>query len=266
MAPSLAVLIMSARMLQELRDHRWQLEAALAQRQAELRKAAHIQRQLLPQETPALDGYQLAATCLPAADVAGDFYDWMLMPDGRLSLTVADVMGKGMAASLVMASLRAALRAAPSDIGPAARIKLAEESMALGFNAELFVTVFHGDVDLASGRLRYVDAGHGHCAIRWSDGELAHFTERSLPLNIQAEQEYREGEVQLGVDDVLIVYSDGLVEREGDRTGDLSEFSVELADARDAEDLIGRLVARMPQHLPDDVTVLVLRRVAERDS
>jgi len=260
MAPSLAILITSSRMLQDLRDHRRRLEAALAERQAELRKAAHIQRQLLPQETPELDGFQLAAVCLPAADVAGDFYDWTVNADGTLTLTVADVMGKGMAASLVMASLRAALRAAPADIGPATRIRLAEESMALGIDSEVFVTVFHGDVDLDTGSLRYVDAGHGYCTVRRPDGAFVHLSERSLPLGILPEQQYREGVVQLGAGDVLIVHSDGLVEREGDRTGTLDEFSVELASACDAEDMVLRLIARMPDHLPDDVTILALWR------
>jgi serine phosphatase RsbU (regulator of sigma subunit) len=187
----------------------------------------------------------------------------MVNAGGRLTVTVADVMGKGMAASLVMASLRAALRAAPADIGPATRIGLAEESMALGFNAELFVTAFHGDVDLASGTLRYVDAGHGYCVIRRPDGEIVHLTERSLPLGILPAQEYREGVIQLEAGDVLIVHSDGLVEREGDRTGNLDEFEDEMARARDVDDLIERLVARMPSHLPDDVTILALRRAPE---
>jgi serine phosphatase RsbU (regulator of sigma subunit) len=105
-----------------------------------------------------------------------------------------------------------------------------------------------------------VDAGHGYCIVRRPDGAFVHLTERSLPLGILPEQQYREGVVQIGAEDVLIVHSDGLVEREGDRTGTLDEFSVELASASDAEDLVLRLIARMPDHLPDDVTILALRR------
>jgi serine phosphatase RsbU (regulator of sigma subunit) len=261
MAPTLAVLVMSSRMLRELRDHRRQLEAALDERKLQVAKAARIQRELLPQVTPVLDGYDLAAACLAADDVAGDFYDWMLLPDGRLTVTVADVMGKGISASLVMASLRAALRAAPADLGPATRIGLAEESMALGISSELFVTAFHGDVDLASGTLRYVDAGHGFCVIRRPSGKLTHLPERSLPLGIVPGQEYREGVIHLDAGDTLIVHSDGLVEREG-RTGDLGEFWDDLREAVSANDMVRRLLARMPVHLSDDVTILVLRRVA----
>jgi serine phosphatase RsbU (regulator of sigma subunit) len=261
MAPTLAVLIMSSELLRELRDNQRQLEAALAERERQVRMAARIQRELLPQSLPDLPGYQLAATCVAADDVAGDFYDWMLSDAGTLTLTVADVMGKGIAASLVMASLRAALRAAPADIGPGPRIGLAEESMALGVNADLFVTVFHGDLDLASGALRYVDAGHSYCVVRHPDGELVHPSERSMPLGVQVGQAYEEGTLRLDPGDELILYSDGLVEAEGDRTGDLSEFAAELAGARDAEDAVQRLLRRMPDRLPDDVTVLVLRRL-----
>jgi len=93
-------------------------------------------------------------------------------------------------------------------------------------------------------------------------GELTHLPERSLPLGIVAGQEYREGVIQLDAGDTLIVHSDGLVEREGDRTGDLGEFWDDLREAAGATDMVRRLLARMPVHLPDDVTILVLRRVA----
>jgi serine phosphatase RsbU (regulator of sigma subunit) len=260
MAPTLAVLIMSAAMLRELRDHRRRLEAALAERQLQLEKAAQIQRSLLPHVIPTLEGYELAAACMPADEVAGDFYDWMLSPGGRLTITVADVMGKGVPASLVMASLRAALRAAPADIGPAVRTRLAEDSMALGMEADPFVTVFHADLDLASGVLRYVDAGHGLCAVRRPDGRLLTLTEHAMPLGVVAAQKYREATLRLHPGDALIVFSDGLVEQEG-RTGDLSDFDAELSAAPSAAGMVERLLARMPEHLADDVTLLVLRRL-----
>jgi GAF domain-containing protein len=84
MAPTLAVLIMSSEMLRELRANKVKLEAALAERKREVQKAARIQRELLPQTVPDLPGYQLAAACVAADDVAGDFYDWMLSADGQI--------------------------------------------------------------------------------------------------------------------------------------------------------------------------------------
>jgi serine phosphatase RsbU (regulator of sigma subunit) len=261
MAPTLAVLITSARMMRELRDHRHRAEAALAERQAQLEEAARIQRDLLPGSPPHLDGYVLAAGCLAAQDVAGDFYDWVTF-DGTLALTLADVMGKGVGASLLTATLRAALRAAPHKMGPSSRVQRAEESMALGIVDEgLFVTLFHAQLDLASGVLRYVDAGHGHWAVLSADGSLVTLEVRSLPVGVLPGEPYLEGQVLLEPGDTLIVYSDGLVEH-GSATGDLTDFSRELADAADPGDLVHRLLARMPPVLSDDVTVLAVHRLA----
>src|SRR5205807_4358856 len=119
----------------------------------------------------------------PAQDVSGDFYDWVQFDAGILDVTVADVMGKGMAAALVMAALRTALRAAGPAPAPGERACVAAEAMALGMETDgLFVTLFHARVDLASGTVRYVDAGHGHWVVRRAGGELFHPGSTSPPL------------------------------------------------------------------------------------
>src|SRR5207244_7664363 len=141
-------------------------------RKEQSERAAQIQRDLWPRTVPELEGYDLAGACRPAEDVAGDFYDWRVTPDGQLDLTVADVMGKGIGAALVMATLRASLRSAPVELGPAERLRLAAESMALENDEEgLFVTVFLARLRPATGELSDVDAGHGHCALRRRSGE-----------------------------------------------------------------------------------------------
>lgn len=261
MAPTLAVLITSARMLRELRDQRQRLETALEQRQAELARAARIQRELLPEGPPDLAGYDVAAACLPAQLVAGDFYDWVRVDERTLVFTVADVMGKGVAASLVMATLRAALRAAPHKMGAADRVRRAEESMALNVVDDgLFVTLFHGVLDLPSGSLRYVDAGHGHVTILGADGALRSLPERSLPVGVSPGEPFQEGTLSLARGDTLLVFSDGLVEHEG-QTGSPGDFREELEAGGPAQDTVGRLLGRMPASLDDDVTVMVLRRL-----
>lgn len=103
------------------------------ERRLEAERAAAIQRPFLPHGVPALGGYELAGVCLPAQNVAGDLRD-RVIADGRLDVTVADVMGKGIGAALVMAALRTALRLAPRELGPARRIGLAAGSMALGMD------------------------------------------------------------------------------------------------------------------------------------
>src|SRR5207249_7372599 len=151
-------------------------------RKQQVERAVQIQRELLPKEKPLLEGYELAAACIPAQDVGGDFYDWVGPQGGQLDLTVADVMGKGVGAALVMATLRAALRSAPHELSPSARVGLASESISHGLTDDgLFVTLFHARLDVGTGVLRYVDAGHGYCVVRRADGEIVHLTSRSLP-------------------------------------------------------------------------------------
>jgi len=195
--------------------------------------------------------------------VAGDFYDWVVSDDGQIDVTVADVMGKGVGAALVMAVLRTALRSAPADLGPAAQVGLAAGSMALGVDDDgLFVTLFHAHLDSATGVLNYVDAGHGYCAVRRSSGDLTPLPVRSLPVGAPGDEPFLEGTVTLGPHDTLVVYSDGLVET-AERTLALHEFTTELDGADSAGDMVRRLMARMPSRPDDDVTVLVLHRLDE---
>src|SRR5439155_26348360 len=138
-----------------------------------------------------------------------DFYDWKLQEDGRRDLTVADVMGKGLGSGLVMATVRAVLRAAPQELGPAGRVRLAGEFLPRGAEDDgLFVTLFQGRLDLATGTLRYVDAGHGYAVVRRADGELVHLSERSMPVGILPDQKFVEGTARLEPGDTLIVHSD----------------------------------------------------------
>jgi len=255
-----------SRVASAVRDHDGGVEGFITivedvsegKRQAE--RAAHIQRHLLPQTVLAIDGYELAAACRPAEDVAGDFYDWVVAPDGCIDLAVADVMGKGVPAALVMAVLRTAIRSAPRALPPAARVRVAAESITHGLGDEgLFVTLFLARLDTATGLLRYVDAGHGYCVVRRLDGELVHLSSRSLPVGVLDEGAFDEGSARLKPGEALVVYSDGLVERE-ERTLPLSEYAREL-ESENAESIVRRLMERMPQRPADDVTVMVLRRL-----
>src|SRR5205085_11058307 len=123
-------------------------------RKRALLRAAQIQRQLLPLTTPDLEGYELSGACVPAEEVAGDFYGWTVAEAGSVDITVADVMGKGVPSALVMAVLRTALRLTPPSFGPGDRVRAAAASMVGGGDDGLFVTLFHARVDLASGTVR----------------------------------------------------------------------------------------------------------------
>jgi len=164
----------------------------------------------------------------------------------------------------VLATLRMALRTMPPGLNPKARVGLAAESMA-GVLAEdgLSVTLFHGRLDLTSGVLSYVNAGHGRSAIRRADGEVVRLAERSLPLGAAGRDDYREAQVRLEPGDTLLAYTDGLVETTGG-TIDLEELAGGLGGAESAEELVRRLVGRVRGRQSDDATIVLLRRTGTR--
>jgi serine phosphatase RsbU (regulator of sigma subunit) len=232
----------------------------ISERKRQAEWAATVQRQMLPSRMPELEGYDLAGSFLPAQEVAGDMYDWVDRGDGYLDLTVADVMGKGMAAALVMAALRTALRTAPAELGPAERVATAAKTMTFGSAGDgMFVTLFHGRLEEATGRVRYVDAGHGYSVVRRAGGSVEELRQRSLPLGV-AEQ-FVEGEVELAPGDMLLVGSDGLVDV-AEETAGLDAVLAELASGDDAKAVVRRLVGGASARLGDDATVVVLRRLA----
>jgi PAS domain S-box-containing protein len=232
----------------------------ITERKRQAERAAQIQRDLLPSERPELEGYELAAACMPMRDVAGDFYDWTGPEDGHIDLTVADVMSKGAGAALVMATLRMALRTMPRELNPRARVALAANSM-MRLLTDDRLSLFHGRLDLASGVLHYVNAGHGFATVRRADGEMVALAARSLPVGA-GDQEYTEGEVRLEPGDVLLVYTNGLVEV-ADGNVELRELLGVLKGAVTAEEVVGRLEVAVPGRQVDDATVVVLRRVAQ---
>ena len=135
--------------------------AADAAAQNERNRAAEVQQSLLPQEVVRLDGYEVAGVFRPSRSVGGDFYDWYQTADG-LHLTFADAMGKGMGAALIAATVRAVMRSVrhEPDLGNA--FGLASRSIASDLDQSgSFVTLFHARLDAGSGKVDYVDAGHG---------------------------------------------------------------------------------------------------------
>lgn len=231
----------------------------------ELSRAAEMQADLLPGDPPELEGWELAARCVPAREVGGDFYDWQQTSPGYISLTVGDVMGKGMAAALLMASVRAVLRAVGPYGSPASAVQTAAASLSSDLTRSgSFVTIFHAHLDLATGRLRYVDAGHGHVFLCRCDGRTEKLPADGLPIGVVDEEIYLEGEVTMGAGDVLVIYSDGLTQALPGAFGPAETAALVGGDrtaAAIALDLVERATETGP--LADDLTLSVLRRLPD---
>jgi PAS domain S-box-containing protein len=227
--------------------------------QAELVYAAQIQASLLPSDIPSIPGFDVAARCLPAKQVGGDFFDWQEVCRGVWALTLGDVMGKGMAAAILMATVRAALRSV-SHNRPSEALRLAETAVMPDLdNSESFVTLFYGQLNTENRKMAFVDCGHGYVFVRRSNGAVRGLLPRGLPLGVAGHKRYREGVVTLEIGDTLVLYSDGLIDARPELDLNNRQLAKLLKGASSAREMLERLIGLTEQQgaLPDDVTVLV---------
>jgi len=235
--------------------------------ESELARAGEVQRALLPTEPPHLPGYDLAGRCVPSRNVGGDFYDWRFNDSG-LTLVLGDVMGKGMPAALVMATVRAALRAVSINDDPETSIGLVNQALFDDFNnANQFITLLLMHIDVASHDGRFVDAGHGHAFILRAGGRTDRLEPRGRPLGIFADSVWPIGEFRLGPGDAVVAYSDGLIDANPDKPLDAATVARHLRRARSAQEMVDRMTELAPDvdSLPDDLTLLALHRRANKE-
>ena len=245
--------------------------AAWAQRELErsddVERAASVQRLLLPPPVDYLPDYSVCALCSPAYAVGGDFYDHYPVQDGAI-FTVADVMGKGLGAALITASLRSALRGASRavdqvqcDADLAAAVNSAASQMADDLDrTDTFATLFHARLDTATGRVQYIDAGHGIAAVMRRDGAVERLDSQGLPIGILPDDTWVPLETVLHPGDMLVVASDGSLELLGKHAVEQDVLSFVAAHSK-PDDLCSAVTELTTRRPPlDDVTVVAVRR------
>jgi serine phosphatase RsbU (regulator of sigma subunit) len=172
-------------------------------------------------------------------------------------------MGKGMPAALLMATVRAVLRAVGSQHSPASAVQFAAGALDRDLaRSGAFVTLFHAQLDLGSARLRYVDAGHGHVVFLRADGSVEELKPWGLPLGVLSDEQYSEGTIELAPGDLLVVYSDGLTDAVPELR-DRDALTALLKQGRTAGDIAQMLADKATANggpLPDDLTIVALRR------
>ena len=239
------------------------LEGMVAERAEQMRRAVELQAGMLPHSPYKEDGFEIAAHFVAAKEISGDFYDWYSAPNGRTTITLGDVMGKGLPASLMMATARAALRGASGVESMDVGIKQAADVMSAALEVNhAYVTVFHCTFDPRSGELRYIDAGHGHARLLRGAGGQELLPERSAPIGIFPDTIYAVGRVTLNPGDSLVVFSDGLLDLRPDLATKEVQLPSEARRARSAQEMVDILAqGAKARELFDDVTVLALRRL-----
>ncbi|MEN8209254.1 MAG: SpoIIE family protein phosphatase, partial [Candidatus Fermentibacteria bacterium] len=179
----------------------------------ELNMARKIQLDLLPDSPPNIEGYDIETFYRPASEVGGDYYDFFHLPDRNLGLAVADVAGKGIPAALTMAGLKGNLVAYVQSIYSISDIiQKVNESSVLGEGDPIMTGLFYGVLDLDSGYLTYVNAGHNPPLLVKREGESQWLEKGGLIMGLSVQAKYEHGTVELESGDVLILYTDGLTE------------------------------------------------------
>jgi sigma-B regulation protein RsbU (phosphoserine phosphatase) len=179
----------------------------------ELQEARRIQEKLLPASLPNVDGWSIAVSWQPAAGVGGDCYDALAFGGSRLGVSIADVVGKGIPAALLMSNLQAAVRAfATEHVGPADLCHQVNRILCGNIAEGRFISFVYCVVDPASRVLTYSNAGHYPPILLRADGSIERLTAGGPVLGVFGDATYEEASVPLDPGDRVILFTDGITE------------------------------------------------------
>jgi sigma-B regulation protein RsbU (phosphoserine phosphatase) len=218
------------------------------------------------------DSVDYSAHCRQVRALGGDCYEFMPLANERLALVVGDASGKGVAAALMIASVQSSLRTAALFAGEnlATLLKIVNLQAYASSLADRYATVFYGVLDRATRTLRYVNAGHTPPIVLRRDGSIDTLETGGPPVGMFADSSYEEGVAQLDPSDVVITYTDGVIEAEnqsGEEWGVQGLLNAAAARARQGDENAEQLVRSIFNSMDDftqgcqmdDATLAVLR-------
>jgi phosphoserine phosphatase RsbU/P len=248
-------------------------EAAQKERiNRELEIAREVQERLFPQELPPIAGLDYYGACRPALGVGGDYYDFLELSENKFGIAIGDISGKGIGASLMMASLQASLR------GQAIHFKddlagLMKQINSLVYEASTsnrYATFFYAQYEPESKKLAYVNAGHNPPFLLRKSGEVVRLEEGGAVVGMLPSMlvNYKQGEIELETGDMLVGFTDGISEAMNPQEEEWSEDAMleELKNLTDksSEEILQIIVAcadefanGAKQH--DDMTMIIVR-------
>jgi phosphoserine phosphatase RsbU/P len=203
-----AVAAQAAAAIENARLHTESLQSAALEKQVQM--AADVQQRMIPQSPPRLPGLDLASVYVPCYELGGDFYDFIPLPDDNLGLAIADVSGKGIPASLTMASVRAFLRAQVDNVYYLYEVvHRINQMLCRDTKPGEFVTLFYGVLDARNLRFTYCNAGHPPVLLL-REGKVTELVGDNMVLGVSDAEEYKQFLIQLKRGDSLLLYTDGL--------------------------------------------------------
>jgi len=239
----------------------------MREQEEEFEAARDIQRGLLPKEIPQVPGYEIAGAWQPARLVGGDYFDVLKFGERHVALCVADVMGKGMPAALLMSNVQAAIKAVASPLAQPRQLCSKVNRIVSGnTDPDKFITFFYGLLDAESKRLTYRNAGHNAPILLHRDGSHLRLRVGGTPLGLVPNWSYEQGGVELATDDRLVLFTDGVTEAansQGEEFGEerltrLLKANRELG-TRELQKAVLEAVAEFTGgDLQDDATLVVM--------
>lgn len=238
----------------------------------ELEVARDIQYKIIPENVPINKKMQIAARFKPAYEVGGDYYDFFDISEDKMGFVVADVSGKGISAAFVMAEVKGVFESLSKTIAaPKELLIRANEILKKSLDRKSFVTAIYGVIDLETGKVRLARAGHTPI-ILVKEGKIERFTPNGIGLGIDNginfSQYITELEIQLNYNDILTLYSDGIIESKNTRLEDfgIERFEQIVLENRNlhVEDISTKIINKLDEFSKDyiqhdDITLVLFK-------
>jgi predicted permease len=241
--------------------------------------ASDVQRRLLPDAPPQVDGVEFAAVSVPARRIGGDYYDFVELRDRAIGIALADVSGKGVAAALIMSVVQTSLRIISSDgdVSPPRLVARMNEFVYRSTPASKYATFFYAQLDAAGRRLRYVNAGHNapyllragwRSAAGPASPEIEELSTGGTVVGMFPEMEYEEATVELCLGDVLLAFTDGVPEAHNPENEEFGEERLQQLLRQTAHLTADEISARLSDEMKDwirdaeqydDLTFIVMK-------
>ncbi len=243
----------------------------------ELEIAKEVQKRLLPDRMPEINGFQVDAVCLPASEVGGDYYDFFRLDDQHLGIAIADVSGKGTSASFYMAEIKGMmLQLVAQNLRPSDLLIQINKNLFSNIDRRIFVTMIYGILDFEKDRFIFSRAGHNSILHFKANGKYDIITPPGIGLGLEKgslfSQKIVEVPVELDTGEIIALYTDGVTEAMNPVQEEFTENrlieSIQSASSTTVEQIRGKIIKDITQFMNgqkqhDDITMVIIKKISE---